>query len=74
MRSTSRHYTVTARQGDTWDSLAFRAYMEEREAATIIKANIEMAGTVMFDGGEQIIIPIIDKVTTPETLPPWRRQ
>lgn len=73
MPQPSRYYIHTARAGETWDEIAYSAYLEEREASRILKANIELADVVTFDGGEQIRVPIIDKVSTPKTLPPWRR-
>lgn len=71
--STDRYYMHTARAGETWDSIAFDAYLEEREASTIIKANIDMAHVVRFEGGEKVRVPVIEKVYTAATLPPWRK-
>lgn len=73
MPPTSRYYIHTARAGETWDEIAYSAYLEEREASLILKANIDLADVVTFEGGEKIKVPIIDKVETPKTLPPWRR-
>lgn len=63
----------TARQNDSYDMLALQAYGEERMAHIIAKANPEHVGVLLFEGGEELRIPIVDKVETPETLPPWRR-
>lgn len=63
----------TARQNDSYDMLALQAYGEERMAHIIAKANPDYAGVLLFNGGEALRIPIVDKVETPETLPPWRR-
>lgn len=62
-----------AQGGDTFDSIALAAYNEERMASTIIAANLDFCDTLIFDGGEELQIPIVETVTTPETLPPWRR-
>ena len=56
-----------ARQNDSFDLLA------ERMAHIIAKANREYVGVLLFEGGERLRIPIVEKVETPETLPPWRR-
>ena len=62
-----------ARGGDTFDSIALAAYNEERMASTIIAANPDYCDVLIFDGGEEIQIPIVETVTTPDSLPPWRR-
>lgn len=74
-----RKYTVmgsrayTARAGDTFDLLAGQAYGEETMAGAIIEANPDYADTVIFDGGEVLTLPLVDRADTPDTLPPWRR-
>lgn len=70
---TTSSYTHIAARGETWDSIAYKAYLEERMASTIIQANQELCHIVVFEGGEEITIPIVSKVVTPESLPPWRR-
>ena len=62
-----------AQGGDTFDSIALVAYNEERMASAIIVANPDLSDVLIFEGGELIHIPIVETVTTPETLPPWRR-
>lgn len=63
----------TAQGGDTFDSIALAAYNEERMASTIIAANPNLSDVLIFEGGELVQIPIVEAVTTPDTLPPWRR-
>ena len=63
----------TAQGGDTFDSIALAAYNEERMASTIITANPDLCYVLIFEGGELVRIPIVETVTTPDTLPPWRR-
>ena len=63
----------TAQGGDTFDSIALAAYNEERMASTIITANHDLCDVLIFEGGELVRIPIVETVTTPDTLPPWRR-
>lgn len=63
----------TAQGGDTFDSIALAAYNEERMASTIIAANPDLIDVLIFEGGELVQIPIVETVTTPDTLPPWRR-
>ena len=64
----------TAQGGDTCDSIALAAYNEERMASTIITANPDLCDVLIFEGGELVRIPIVETVTTPDTLPPWRRR
>ena len=67
-------YTIqTALQYETFDSLAFRLYGEERMSKYLRAYNRQFSDTVMFDGGEQIKVPILTKTESPETRPPWRR-
>ena len=74
-----RSYTVmgykayTCRAGDTFDLLAGQAYGQETMASSIIAENPDFCDTVIFDGGEVIRLPLVDRVDTPDTLPPWRR-
>ena len=63
----------TAQGGDTFDSIALAAYNEERMASTIITANPDLCDVLIFEGGELVRIPIVETVTTPDTLPPGRR-
>lgn len=62
-----------AQGGDTFDSIALAAYNEERMATTIIKENPDLCDVLIFEGGELVQIPIVETVTKPDTLPPWRR-
>lgn len=63
----------TAQGGDTFDSIALAAYNEERMASTIIRANPDLSDVLIFEGGELVQIPIVETITTSDTLPPWRR-
>lgn len=67
------HKSYTCRAGDTWDLLAGQAYGSEVMASTLISANPDLADVLLFDGGEVIRIPVVERVDTPDSLPPWRR-
>lgn len=67
------YFNYTAKAGDTWDSVAFMAYKEERMAHHVIKANPKYIDVIIFEGGELLKIPIVDEIETPKTLPPWRQ-
>lgn len=66
-------FEYIAKAGDTWDSIAFRAYGVERMAHHIINANLKYIDVLIFEGGEVLQVPIVDEIETPATLPPWRR-
>ena len=72
-QQTVGYIEYVCRTGDTFDLLALQAYNEERMATTIIAENPDYCDVLIFEGGEQIRIPIVETVETPETLPPWRR-
>lgn len=69
----NKYVTYTTVTGDTFDLLALAAYNEERLASIIIEANPDQAKTIIFEAGIVLKIPVLDEVSTPETLPPWRR-
>ena len=60
-------------EGDTFDGLALEFYNDEKQASTIIKANPDHCGTLIFDAGVALTIPDEAAATPPESLPPWRR-
>ena len=70
---TKSNYIYTAAKGDTWDSIAYKAYLDESLASVVLQANPRMCSTVMFEGGEKIVVPILTQETMPKSLPPWRR-
>ena len=59
-------------QGDTYDSIAYKAYSDEFLFPQIMEANRNHADVLMFDGGEVIEIP--DRVVIENTLvsTPWQ--
>lgn len=60
-------------EGDTFDSIALLCYNDEKLASTIIQANPNYCGTLIFEAGVSLSIPEAATVAMPETLPPWRR-
>ncbi|WP_302361311.1 hypothetical protein [uncultured Megasphaera sp.] len=67
------YFEYVAKNGDTWDSIAFMAYKVERMSHYLIQANLQYIDVLTFEGGERLKIPIVDTLETPKTLPPWRR-
>lgn len=62
----------TAKQGDTFDSIAFEMLGNEFLATNLIEANPQYVGTVIFSGGEALKIPTEEKQEAETGLPPWR--
>ena len=67
----SRPYT--AARGDSYDMLALQAYGEERLASLIAEANPRHLDVLLFEGGEALSIPLIDRAPSAADVPPWRR-
>lgn len=73
MSTVKEYKEYTTRAGDTFDLLAIAAYDEEKMASYIIQANPLHMGTIVFEAGVKLKIPVLNKTETPTTLPPWRR-
>ena len=67
----SKRYVCRA--GESFDLLAGQAYGHETMASAVVAENPDLCDVVLFDGGEEIDLPLVDKVESPDTLPPWRR-
>lgn len=59
-------------QGDTFDTIAYKAYSDEFLFPQIMEANRNYSDMVIFDGGEIIEIP--DRVVIENTIvsTPWQ--
>ncbi len=62
--------TYIAKQGETWDSIAYRIYSSEKAMTVLIDANKQLANKRVFSGGEVLQVPADAKATTIIT-PPW---
>lgn len=63
----------TAKGGDTWDRIAFLIWSDESLMHLIIRENPHLANVVIFEGGEQVRIPVIEEPLNKSSLPPWRQ-
>lgn len=61
------------RAGESFDLLAGQAYGHETMASAIVAENPDLCDVVLFEGGEVISLPLVDRIESPDTLPPWRR-
>jgi phage tail protein X len=69
----AKYYNYTTKEGDSFDLLALHYYNEEKMATYLIEANPDYADVIIFEGGIDLLIPILDDADMPETVPPWRR-
>ncbi len=59
-------------QGDAWDAIAYRLWGEERFMADLIRANPDLADTLVFPAGVVLSVPAVDaSARLPKQLPPW---
>ena len=72
MRRVTSYYEYTTRDGDTFDLLALDMYNDERLAHYIIEYNPDYADVIVFEGGVQLKLPVVEEAETSETVPPWR--
>ena len=73
MRKVTAYKEYTTREGDTFDALALEMYGEETLAHYIIEFNPDYADVLIFDANVHLLLPIVEDVEMPDTLPPWRR-
>jgi phage tail protein X len=60
-------------QGDTWDTIALRAYGSTAHMDKLIMANPGARLMAIFPAGIEITVPEIDTTQAAETQPPWKR-
>lgn len=72
-RVISEYMEYDTEYGDTFDSMAFQFYLDETLSSEIIKANPDYADMLVFEDTATLQIPVFDNVSTPDTLPPWRK-
>lgn len=64
------------KEGDRWDSVAFRAYGDATMYAVIIDANPDAIISPVLTAGQRLIIPVVEQTEIEidsEDLPPWKR-
>ena len=60
----------TTVQGDTWDTIAYAVFGEEKYASDIMEENNDLLDILVFDGGEIVSIPELEIEET-QDLPSW---
>lgn len=79
MASETIYQTHIARDGERWDSLAFKYYGNAFSYPAILKENPSLLSQPTLNAGDIVQIPIIENndetlsTTTNEDVPPWQR-
>ncbi len=63
----------TAKKGETPDILAFKYYNYEFMSSYILEANTQYNDIIVFEGGEELLIPVFDTIEDDSTQPPWKK-
>jgi len=64
------------KQGDRWDTIAFKAYGDATLIDGIIEANTSIVISPILEAGTRVIVPILESgeiQIDSELLPPWKR-
>jgi hypothetical protein len=64
------------KDGDRWDTIAFKSYGDASMVNGIIEANVAVVVSPTLVAGTRLIIPIIEQgeiQLDSELLPPWKR-
>ena len=65
-----------AKQGDRWDTIAFKAYGDASLVNGIIEANPKIVISPTIAEGTRVVVPILEQgeiQIDSELLPPWKR-
>lgn len=55
-------FTYTCTAGETFDSVALQHYGDEKYACELLNANPALCRVVVFAGGEQLLLPVVETV------------
>ena len=72
----SNFVEYVTKQGDRWDTIAFKAYGDATLINGLIEANTSIIISPILEAGTRIIVPILesgDIQIDSELLPPWKR-
>ena len=62
-----------AKTDETPDILALKYYNNEFMASYILEANVQYNNVTVYEGGEELLIPVFDTIEDDSTQPPWKR-
>lgn len=70
MTESKKHIT---RDGDRWDKLAWDYYRDVSLMGLLIESNPHAPITPVLPSGMTLHIPLIERPSSPQELPPWKR-
>jgi len=67
--------TITTVMGDTWDTIALRAYGDTMRTQELMEAreNIRLLDIQVFPGGVVVATPEVEDRYSVDDLPEWRK-
>ncbi|WZL82686.1 tail protein X [Vallitaleaceae bacterium 9-2] len=61
------------KSGDTWDSIAYEQYGDERKMKVLMRANPMYLTIEIFPEGILLNLPEVSSTAVNSQVPPWRR-
>lgn len=65
------YMSYVTKEGDTFDSVAFELYTEERLAWLVMQANPLLCDVLIFDAGVELLAPVLEEDGGMAAAPPW---
>lgn len=72
----SNFVEYVTKQGDRWDTIAFKAYGDASLVNGLIESNPTIVISAILEAGTRVIVPILESgeiQIDSELLPPWKR-
>ena len=72
----SEFVEYVTKQGDRWDTIAFKAYGDASLVNGIIEANTAIVISPILEAGVRVKVPVLESGEVQidsELLPPWKR-
>ena len=72
----SNFVEYVTKQGDRWDTIAFKAYGDASLVNGLIEAKPTIVISAILEAGTRVIVPILESgeiQIDSELLPPWKR-
>lgn len=60
-------YVYRCSGGESFDSVALQIYGDEKYAAELLCANVKYCEKMVFTGGEELVLPVVEAAADPDT-------